>query len=420
MFNPLRSQNNINKRKSFKDYPSKINYYTSIDSVSINSNWHDTDTNRDYIFYRSETLSDDVIHTAVEKKVDNWTEFVDKVDSTILLYDGNEKLLRKTQFKYEYYGNDTLDCYLEGTMDTFVYQGERIQKIINYNFFGWGDCEMKYDSFDFNYYHEYIFHYRNDTPVLKEYYWNGEKKELLKSDTFIYSKDDFDTIITRMPDYNIIQLVKWFEFNKNNVDSSLFSERYIIDSIYVSPIGYQYKTTFHYKNEYNPEGRLTKKEFHEYDYSWIDEGEKIINSTIRNYQYLYDNQNQLALMQIDEYTEKNYYSVNDSILDYVYYGNYPELFEFVDYRSPRKLSNDKIPNLNRINHFPNPVSDKLFIESNGEIEVVIFSTDGRRMYSTSIKGNSTINVSHLENGIYFIHMITKDGKLLKHSKIMKQ
>ena len=66
-----------------------------------------------------------------------------------------------------------------------------------------------------------------------------------------------------------------------------------------------------------------------------------------------------------------------------------------------------------INIFPNPVNDKLFIETDIEVkEVAIYDVYGRLQdYKTTRL--QVVDVTNLNSGIYFVKLVTKDGDIVK-------
>ena len=73
-------------------------------------------------------------------------------------------------------------------------------------------------------------------------------------------------------------------------------------------------------------------------------------------------------------------------------------------------------NKSQLTIYPNPVTDKIFINSDKKInQIKVFSIDGKELIKTS---NSEISLSHLIKGIYIIQIQTKDGKITEQ-KIIK-
>ncbi|MGO3182535.1 MAG: T9SS type A sorting domain-containing protein [Aequorivita sp.] len=86
-------------------------------------------------------------------------------------------------------------------------------------------------------------------------------------------------------------------------------------------------------------------------------------------------------------------------------------FELVYYEHPLSVSeNKKIA----INIYPNPVSDELYIISEkGEIKSIsIFSTSGIKVLEES-KFHKSIDVSGLSKGIYFMEIISYEGRSIQ-------
>jgi hypothetical protein len=66
-----------------------------------------------------------------------------------------------------------------------------------------------------------------------------------------------------------------------------------------------------------------------------------------------------------------------------------------------------------INVYPNPVNDRLYIETEVEVrEVVVYDVFGRQQ--TTDNGQQTfIDVTNLNNGIYFVKVVTENGEVVK-------
>ena len=68
------------------------------------------------------------------------------------------------------------------------------------------------------------------------------------------------------------------------------------------------------------------------------------------------------------------------------------------------------------NIYPNPVSDKLYIEAETEIEeVVVYDIFGRHQVTEtpSHQGNLTIDVTELNSGVYFVKVVTENGEAVQ-------
>ena len=67
------------------------------------------------------------------------------------------------------------------------------------------------------------------------------------------------------------------------------------------------------------------------------------------------------------------------------------------------------------NIYPNPTNDRLYIETENEIEdVVVYDIFGRRQQLSAISGQpSVIDVAVLKSGIYFIKINTNEGNIVK-------
>jgi hypothetical protein len=69
------------------------------------------------------------------------------------------------------------------------------------------------------------------------------------------------------------------------------------------------------------------------------------------------------------------------------------------------------------NIYPNPVNDRLYIETEVEVEeVVVYTITGVVVgQQTTVNGQQTssIDVSNLNSGIYFVKVVTENGNVVK-------
>ena len=67
------------------------------------------------------------------------------------------------------------------------------------------------------------------------------------------------------------------------------------------------------------------------------------------------------------------------------------------------------------NIYPNPVSDKLYIETETEIEnVVVYTITGVVAQQSTANGQQlTIDVANLNSGVYFVKVVTANGEVVK-------
>lgn len=67
---------------------------------------------------------------------------------------------------------------------------------------------------------------------------------------------------------------------------------------------------------------------------------------------------------------------------------------------------------NRLNIFPNPISDILHVEnsSSNDIELSLYNLNGSKLFSANIKGSeqNKFNIEFLESGVYLIQSIDGD------------
>ena len=70
---------------------------------------------------------------------------------------------------------------------------------------------------------------------------------------------------------------------------------------------------------------------------------------------------------------------------------------------------------NNVSIYPNPAKDRLYIETESEIEdIVVFDIYGRRQ-QTTVNGQQTlsIDISNLNSGVYFVKITTAEGNIVK-------
>ena len=66
------------------------------------------------------------------------------------------------------------------------------------------------------------------------------------------------------------------------------------------------------------------------------------------------------------------------------------------------------------NIYPNPVNDKLYIETEAEVrEVVVYDVYGRQQSTDNGQQSTTIDVANLNSGVYFVKVVTANGEAVK-------
>jgi len=70
-----------------------------------------------------------------------------------------------------------------------------------------------------------------------------------------------------------------------------------------------------------------------------------------------------------------------------------------------------------LNYFPNPVSNKLYINHFNEINIIVFDLNGKRILQTR---ENTIDFSELDNGIYILQVKEIKSNKIKFIKILKE
>ena len=64
--------------------------------------------------------------------------------------------------------------------------------------------------------------------------------------------------------------------------------------------------------------------------------------------------------------------------------------------------------------YPNPVNDKLYIETEVEVrEVEVYDVFGRQQITVNRQQSSCMDVTSLNSGVYFVKVITDNGEVVK-------
>ena len=90
---------------------------------------------------------------------------------------------------------------------------------------------------------------------------------------------------------------------------------------------------------------------------------------------------------------------------------------FFEYKINCAADINELEQKSYINIYPNPVNDKLYIETEAEIEeVVVYDVYGRIQNlrnSETQKLRNSIDVTDLNSGVYFIQIKTEEGNITK-------
>lgn len=126
--------------------------------------------------------------------------------------------------------------------------------------------------------------------------------------------------------------------------------------------------------------------------------------------YLYDEFGNLTEHYGQYWDEDNQQWIND--------------FKDVYYWSELQVETTQVADLNNddFNLYPNPVQNVLSIQSHSDMEITqvsIYSLSGQLVHSVVPMNIRQIDVSELTNGIYFIQLTSRDGKLINR-KFVKQ
>jgi hypothetical protein len=71
-------------------------------------------------------------------------------------------------------------------------------------------------------------------------------------------------------------------------------------------------------------------------------------------------------------------------------------------------------NISEVNVYPNPASDKLYVETESEVdEVEIYDVYGRQQPIANSQQPTAIDVSGLNSGVYFVRIKTDSGDVVR-------
>lgn len=68
--------------------------------------------------------------------------------------------------------------------------------------------------------------------------------------------------------------------------------------------------------------------------------------------------------------------------------------------------------------YPNPASNKVFVQSEENLKISLFDLKGRLVQIDEVSGNSFIDISALTNGLYILHFSDSKGSLYKTQKLI--
>lgn len=134
--------------------------------------------------------------------------------------------------------------------------------------------------------------------------------------------------------------------------------------------------------------------------------------------YLFDTNVYLALKNSYDYSLKVY--KNETELYVLNEGG--SLFDdigdiFVVNHGSTSINNIQKSN---ISFYPNPVKDKLFIQTEAEIDKIeIYDVLGKKVFTQNVNDKTEININHLPKGIYSVSVLS-GGKTIGNCKMVKQ
>ena len=90
------------------------------------------------------------------------------------------------------------------------------------------------------------------------------------------------------------------------------------------------------------------------------------------------------------------------------------------YYSPPKINSITETTIGQLSVYPNPFTNSItfsLAHNNSKFIIEIYDIQGRRILSKSVTNHETINLEHLDTGVY-VYSINVDGSIIK-GKIIK-
>jgi len=243
----------------------------------------------------------------------------------------------------------------------------------------------------------------------------------------------------------LLQQVSYFSAAKDNLFNAIIAEALCEEEVQIENIRY----LFTYRGNYADYLGLAETYLLERDYS---EAMTILSKMYKQFEVT--EEQILELKGLETYSlwlqqlekeEKNIYELSGKEIDYLvnfvetnigrgvvyaknilcaWYNICLENTELPKFSTPDPVSpplqiDDKAL-LDKITVVPNPTTGELRVTSN-ELQVTnieVFDIHGRKLLSSPVSQQQTLDISHLQAGIYFVKIITEQGEIVK--RIVKQ
>ena len=96
----------------------------------------------------------------------------------------------------------------------------------------------------------------------------------------------------------------------------------------------------------------------------------------------------------------------------------PSYFCMDDFTIDQPTGIESIYASSGLSFYPNPASDQLFVDVEGEVELSILNTSGEVLKNETVLDNGSIDISSLNSGIYIVRM--KSDGIVYTDKLIKQ
>lgn len=100
-------------------------------------------------------------------------------------------------------------------------------------------------------------------------------------------------------------------------------------------------------------------------------------------------------------------------------GPAPGALYSISYRQIGETSISEMIQIAKISIYPNPTTDKFFVECESSSTITLYDMIGRDVLNQNINGKSEIYINHLPKGVYNVRVVS-EGKVIGNSKIVKQ
>ena len=227
-----------------------------------------------------------------------------------------------------------------------------------------------------------VYQYDSAARLIDELYqhWNNNKMEWVDIDEYLYKFDQYDNLLL----YSLLKYGKKKRMSSYKYDD----EQRLIEFLY--KIG----------ND---------------DNEWVNHDKLLIdyyNDKKININYLW---NETDSLWIEKYTHTDYFDENGNLVKRTEIPN-PDIddkekLKIIYFWSKFELSKTELLVKDKISIYPNPAGNYLMINNlNANTSIKIYSISGVLLKTMQIQNGDKIDISDLEQGIYFLHIGTHNKK----------